>query len=199
MPDRPVKTFASLEEAALDALADEDDEDLCEACGEPGTEDGTYCLQCKIGLGNNEALACPFCVRPSHECEHRVFVADGETGWVQVPVVLNDLPFLEDDGGQGPDWLDGERQEVFGDLAALAGTYEQPCGEPYLTDFYECLAALLAAPVVVCDGVNAVAAYSEHDRDAAYAEAEAIIGRLAEAFERLAARRCAASRGAAGG
>lgn len=190
MPDRPVPHYDSVEEEALAALADDADEDLCEECGEPGTEDGTYCYQCKVGLSNAGMLACPFCPQWSGSaCAHLVLVVDGESGWIDVPVHDEDLPWLDDDGASPDAWTAGEIQAVFGDLAPLAEMYETPRCRPHIGEFYERLAGQMRAPVVVQDGINAMAVYSEHHRETARSEVEAIVQRLAQGFERLAARR----------
>jgi hypothetical protein len=116
-------------------------------------------------------------------------VVDGEAGWIDVPVHAEELPWLDDDGASPDAWAEGEIQAVFGELASLAEMYETPRGEPDLGEFYERVAGLLSAPVVVEDGINAMAVYSEHHRDEAREEARAIIGRLAEGFGRLVAYR----------
>lgn len=194
MPDRPVPQYDSVEEEALAALADEADEDLCEECGEPGTEDGTYCEPCKIGLNNMVMLACPFCPQWSGTaCAHLVLVVDGAAGWVDVPVDEEDLPWLDDHGASPDAWTDGEVAAVFGELASLAEMYETPRVVSHVGEFYERLGSLMETPVVLRDGINAMAIYSERHRDQARAELEAIIQKLAEGFERLVAYRRSSS------
>jgi hypothetical protein len=189
-----MRIFASLEDEALAALADEEDVDCCEECGESGTEDGTYCEPCMVELSNLARLACPFCPQWSwNDCEHLVLIVDGESGWIDVPVHDEDLPWLDDDGASPDAWTAGEIQAVFGDLAPLAELYETPRCAPHIGDLYERLAGQIAAPVVVQDGINAMAVYAERDREAARSEVEAIVRRLAQGFERLAAHRRSSS------
>lgn len=195
MPDRPVPHYDSVEEEALAALADEDDADLCDECGGPGTEDGIHCFQCKIGLSNAAMLACPFCPTTSGStCPHLVAVVEGEAGWVEVPVDEDELPCLDDDGASPDDWADGEVAAIFGELAPLAGTYESPGLTPHLGELYERLAGLMTTPVVPRTGINAMALYSDQ-RDGAVDEIRAIVGGLAAGFERLAVRRRASGGG----
>jgi hypothetical protein len=121
-------------------------------------------------------------------------VVDGEAGWVEVPVDEEELPWL-DDGGASPDaWTDGEGAAVFGELAPLAETYETPRLTPHLGELYERLAGLMTTPVVLRDGINAMALYSDW-RDGAEAEVRVILGKLADGFGRLAANRRSTSEG----
>jgi hypothetical protein len=148
------------------------------------------CYPCKVGLTNAGMLACPFCPQWSGTaCAHLVLVVDGESGWIDVPVHEDELPWLAD-GDVSPDaWAAGEIQAVFEDLAPLAEMYETPRCVPHIGDLYERLAGLIAIPVLVLDGINAVAVYSDHHREAARSEVEALIQKLADSFDRLAVHR----------
>src|SRR5262249_15330445 len=125
----------------------------------------------------------PFCQKSSADhCEHLVLGQDSTYGWVYVPVDECELPWLDDDGASSDAGGDGEIRAVFGELVPLVA-FES------LGDFYTRLAPLMATPVVLCEGINVMAIYSEHHRDEARAEVGAIIRRLADGFERLAVRR----------